>query len=185
MGAPSRVAPITIISPVRRAWAWWLRLTWPLARRNPAIVRPLVRLGFINFAHWSLVDRIPASARRREGVRLPHPYVLFQSNFNGPADLYIDAFSQVVRGRIWLLWGGAYRYPGARPMERFKRFIFARAIPTDHYWCAYPQSSSRRIVSTLALTREVDAFGRRAAELPPAEFAAACDRFLADVAGHL
>jgi hypothetical protein len=185
MGSPERITPITIISPVRRWWAWWLRLTWPLARRNPLITRPLVRLGFINFAHWSLFDRVPAGGRRRDARRLPQPYILFQSNFNGPADLYIDAFSLVVRGRLWLLWGRSYGYPGARPMERFRHFIFDKAVPTGHYWSAYPDGSSRMVVSALALRDAMNDFARDAAALPPAEFAAAYRRFLVDVQEHL
>src|SRR5947208_10429763 len=105
MTPASRISPITIISPVRRWWAWWLRLTWPLARRNTLVVRPLVRLGFINFAHWSLFDRVPATAGRRAPRRLPQPYILFESNFNGPAEIYIDAFALVVPLRLGLLWG--------------------------------------------------------------------------------
>jgi hypothetical protein len=185
MGNVQRIAPITIASPVPRWWALWLRLTWPLARRNTLIIRPLVRLGFINFAHWSVFDRVPARGSGRPARRLPQPYILFQSNFNGPADLYIDAFSLVVRGRLWLLWGGAYGYPGARPMERFKAFIAKHSIETGHYWAAYPDGSSRMVVSALELRRSLDAFSRRAADLPPDEFAAAYRRFLGDVQGHL
>jgi hypothetical protein len=185
MGPPERITPITIISPVRRWWALWLRLTWPLARGNPLIIRPLVKLGFINFAHWSLFHRVPTRAPRRDARRLRQPYILFQSNFNGPADLYIDAFSLVVRGRLWLLWGGSYGYPGARPMERFRKYIFDKAVPTGHYWSAYPDGSSRMVVSALALRQAVDDFARGAASLPPAEFAAAYRHFLGEVQEHL
>jgi hypothetical protein len=185
MGAEDRVAPITIISPVRRWWAWWLKFSWPLARRNPIFTLPLVRLGFINFAHWGLFDRVPARARRREARRMPQPYIVFQSNFNGPADLYIDAFSLVVPYRISLLWGGAYKYPGARPMEQFKKFIFGRAIETNHYYCAYQDASSRMIVSALELRKRLDAFARDAASQEDEQFAASYRRFLSDVQLHV
>ena len=144
-----------------------------------------LRLGFINFAHWSLFDRVPAGGPRRGRRRLKQPYVLFQSNFNGPADLYIDAFSLVVRGRIWLLWGGAYGYPGARPMEHFRGFILEKQVPTGHYWSAYPDGSSRMVVSALRLRDAVDRFGAEAAQLPPDEFAAAYRYFLGEVQAHL
>jgi hypothetical protein len=185
MATGGRISPITIISPVRRWWARWLWLTWPLARGNPVVTRPLVRLGFINFAHWSLFDRVPAAAGRRATRRLPQPYILFQSNFNGPKELYIDAFSLVVPIRLRLLWGGAYGYPGARPMERFRGFIEQHAIGSEHYWSAYPQASSRMVVSALELREHADRFAREAAALPPDEFAGAYRRFLRDVQGHL
>ena len=185
MSPGDRISPITIISPVRRWWAWWLRLTWPLARGNPLVVRPLVRLGFINFAHWSLFDHVPAAAERRAVRRLPQPYILFQSNFNGPKELYVDAFSLVVPVRLRLLWGGAYGYPGARPTERFRRFIEQHAVGSEHYWSAYPQASSRMVVSALELRERADRFARGAAALPPDEFAAAYRSFLREVQRHL
>lgn len=187
MATHGRISAITIVSPVRRWWAAWLRASWKLARRNPLIIRPLVELGFINFAHWSLVDRVPARGSRRSSRRLRQPYILFQSNFNGDPDLYIDAFSLVVRGRLWLMWAGAYRYPGARPTARFREFIHARAVPSDayHFWAAYPDASSRMVVSALELDRELRRFARAAAELPPEDFAPAYRRFLSGVQQHL
>jgi len=185
MRSEGRIQPITIISPVRPWWATWLKATWPFARGSRLVTRPLVKLGFINFAHWSLFDRVPASARGGGARRLPQPYILFQSNFNGHASLYIDAFSLVVRGRLWLLWAGAYGYPGARPMERFKCFIMKHQVPAQHYWTAYPEASSRMVVSALAAQRELERFARDAAALPAGEFAAAYERFLTDVQEHL
>jgi hypothetical protein len=191
MGAEDRVAPITIISPVRRWWAWWLRFTWPLSRRNPIFTRPLVKLGFINFAHWGLFDRVPARGRRRNARRLPQPYIIFQSNFNGNAALYIDAFSLVVPYRVSLLWGRAYGYPGARPMEPFKEFIFGKHLEKDepqhthHYYCAYPGGSSRMIVSALVLRERLNAFAGEASSLEDEQFAASYRRFLAEVQEHL
>jgi hypothetical protein len=173
---------------VRRGWASPASCrSWPAARRTALIVRPLIKLGFINFAHWSLVDRVPAAGSRRSSRRLRQPYLVFQSNFNGDPALYIDAFSLVVRGRLWLMWAGAYRYPSARPMERFRKFILERAIPDDryHYWAAYPEGSSRMVVSALALRRSFDDFAREAAALPPERFAEAYERFLTDVQEHL
>jgi hypothetical protein len=182
-----RISPITIISPIPRWWAWWLKLTWPFARGNPIVTRPLEKLGFINFAHWSIFDRIPSGGRRRDARRLPQPYILFQSNFNGRADLYIDAFSLVVPIRLCLLWGAAYGYPGARPMERFRGYINRHALPSAgyHYWTAYPDASSRMVVSALALRKAVDRFSADAAELPPDEFASAYSRFLGEVQARL
>ena len=182
-----RIAGITIVSPVRRWWAAWLRASWPFARRSPLIARPLVKLGFINFAHWSLVNRVPAAGSRRSSRRLRQRYLLFQSNFNGDPGLYIDAFSLVVRGRLWLMWHGAYGYPKARPTERFREFILERRVPDDryHYWAAYPDGSSRAVVSALALRRELERFARDAAELPPEEFAPAYRRFIGEVQQHL
>jgi hypothetical protein len=179
---PGRQHPITIFTPVRRLWALWLSLSWPLARPNPLVVRPLRQLSFIHFAHWSLVRRVP----RRRGRRLPYPYVLFQSNFNGAVDQYVDAFALVVPWRMRLMWGGAYGFPDVTPTGRFKRYVLEHQVPaTDHYWSAYPEASTRMIRSALALREPFEAFAAEARDLPPERFAAAWRRFVTEVQSHL
>jgi hypothetical protein len=174
-GGHGRAQAITIISPVRTWWAWWLRLSWPLARNNPLVLRPLFRLAFIHFAHWSLV-------RRPSG-----PYLLFQSTFNGDVKQYVDAFSLTVPGRMRLMWGGAHGFPGPRPMERFKTFIFAQAVPDDgyHFWSAYPEATTRMVCAALDLRPRFDRFHRDGAEATPEEFAAGYRAFLTEVQGRL
>jgi hypothetical protein len=185
--AHGRATAITIISPVRGWWGWWLRLTWPLADRTPPLKRALLRLSFIHFAHWSLFDRVPARAPRRAARSLGRPYLLFQSNYNGSADAYIGAFSLIVPWRMRLMWQGAYGFPGPTPIWRFKRFVVLKAIPADryHYYGAYPEASTRMVVSALELRRRFDKFARRSAEWDPERFAAGYRKWVAEVQEHL
>lgn len=170
-----RAQPITIPIPVRRPWVWWLRLTWPLARGNRLVLRPLFALAFIHFAHWSLVTRNPG------GRRLRHPVLLFQSNFDGPVDQYIDAFSFRVPGRMRGMWQGAYGFPGPTPVGRFKSYILGRATGAEHYWCAYPDASTRMVIAALKLRDRWAAFRPQAADLPPEALAGAWERFATEV----
>jgi hypothetical protein len=173
-----RAQAVTIISPVHRWWALWLRLTWPLADRLPSVKRPLVQLSFIHFAHWSLVDRIPPGARRAQARRLPHPYLLFLTNFNDDLDAYIDAFALVVPWRMRAMWQGVFRFPGPRPVDRFLSFIRERTTPTQYYYCAYPEASSTMVVAALRLRDHHRSFLAEAAQLDDAEFAASYADFL-------
>ena len=183
MAAPSvhEIAPITVVTPVRRLWSWWLRLTWPGSDRSSFIKRPLLRLSFIHVAHWALIDRLPASARRRRARRLPTPYVLFQSNFDGPAAEYAEAFALEVPWRIRGLWGGAYGFPGPRPPNEFVRYVLEHAVAEPyHYYSRYPTATVRTVRSALRLRRSFERFRRETAELGPEAFAAAWRRFLTD-----
>lgn len=171
-----RAQAVTIISPVHRWWALWLRMTWPLADRLAPVKRPLVRLSFIHFAHWSLVERIPARARGAR--RLPHPYLLFQSNFDDDLYAYIDAFSLVVPGRMRAMWQGVFGFPGPRPVDRFLSFIVARTTPTQYYYCAYPEASSTMVAAALSLSERHGRFLVETAELDDAAFAARYSEFL-------
>src|SRR5271166_6510511 len=120
-----RAQAVTIISPVRRWWGLWLRTTWPAADRVAPVKRPLLRLSFIHFAHWSLIEHMPP-ARQTGARRLPHPYLLFQTNFDDDLNAYIDAFALVVPWRMRAMWQGVFHFPGPRPVDRFLSFIVER-----------------------------------------------------------
>ena len=44
------------------------------------------------------MDRLPAADPRRRARRLPAPYVVFQSNYDGPPQEYAEAFAIKVAG---------------------------------------------------------------------------------------
>jgi hypothetical protein len=185
----SRVTPVTVVSPLRGPWAWWLRLTWPAADRiapiSKVVKAPLLALSFINFAHWGLVWRMPPAAPRRSSRRLPHPYLLFMSNFNDDVTAYIDAFSYVVPWRMRAMWQGAYGFPGPRPTSRFERYIKSKWIPTSHFYCAYPEASARIVLSARRVHEEMATFAAETAGLEPHAFAEAYARMLSDLQHHL
>ena len=176
---PPAIAPITVLTPVPRIWSWWLRLSWPFADRSRWIKRPLRALSFIHAAHWGLMDRLPADAPRRRARRLPSPYVVFQSNFDGPAAEYAEAFAIKVPRHIKGLWRGAYDFPGTRPQAKFVAYVLGRAVPGHyHYYSAYPHGTVRTVRSALALGQSFERFRREAAGLDAARFERAWQEFL-------
>jgi hypothetical protein len=176
---PPAIAPITVLTPVPRIWSWWLRLSWLFADRSRWIKRPLLALSFIHAAHWGLMDRLPAAGRRRGALRLPAPYVVFQSNFDGPAREYAEAFAIKVAWRINGLWWGAYGFPGPRPQARFVDYVLAHALKGRfHYYSAYPTGTVRTVRSALELERSFRRFRSDAAELDADAFAEAWHEFL-------
>ena len=70
-----------------------LALVFLAARRLTFTLTKLHQLSFIHYAHGAVIPRFPDGGT---GERLHHTYVLFESNFNGAWDEYIDAFSEVV-----------------------------------------------------------------------------------------
>ncbi len=173
-----RAQPVTIISPVRRWWALWLRLTWPGANRQELVKRPLLRLSFIHFAHWSLIERMPSGRHAARRRRLPHPYLLFQTNFDDDLDAYIDAFALVVPWRMRAMWHGVFRFPGPRPVDRVLSFINQRTTPTQYYYCAYPRASTTMITASLSLAEHHRRFAAETAGLDDAAFATRYADFL-------
>jgi hypothetical protein len=177
--SPPEISPITVLTPVRPIWGWWLRLSWLYADRSRWIKRPLLALSFIHAGHWGLMDRLPARGPRRGARRLPAPYVVFQSNFDGPATEYAEAFAITVAWRINGLWAGGYGFPGPRPQSRFVKYVLDHAINGSyHYYAAYPTGTVRTVRSALELEQSFERFRRDAADLDADAFAGAWREFL-------
>jgi hypothetical protein len=83
------------------------------------------------------------------------------------------------------IWGTSYGFPGPIPVEPFKAYIRRNEYVANHYWSAYPGSTTTEIVSAGRVAGALDAFQRRAADLPPADFARAYAEFLTDVQADL
>jgi hypothetical protein len=177
--SPPVISPITVLTPVWRIWSWWLWLSWKFADRSRWIKGPLLALSFIHVAHWGLMDRVPSGAPRRRARRLPSPYIVFQSNFDGPAAEYAEAFAITVAWRINGLWRGGYGFPGPRPQARFVKYVLDHAVEGPlHYYSAYPTGTVRTVRSALLLEQRFERFRRHSANLDADAFAGAWREFL-------
>jgi len=153
---------------------WWLQESIA-ARRRRAASGP--RLARSSPRRWLAAKR----PRRVKRSRLPHPYVIFQSNFNDDLVAYIDAFAFVVPNQIRGVWQGVFHFPGPQPVDRFVQFILERVIPTDYYYCAYPDASSTMIRAALELDERCDRFTQETLMLDADTFKSRFEAFLGDV----
>jgi hypothetical protein len=175
------VSALTTLNALR----WWsvpiLRFIW-FAARWPLVVRlflggpELERLSFIHFARWVLVRRLPSSA----GGRLRTPHLLFETNFNGGFDSYIEGFSHVLSWRLSNIWSGSPGFPGPRPVDPFKRFILRQEYPAVYYWSAYPEATTTEVTRALELRDRLRRFARETHDLEPEAFAERYARFITD-----
>lgn len=169
-----------MITPAPRWWAAWLRFEFAalallkrlMRQRLPS--RPVRRLSFISFAHWAVVRRVG-------GRRLPHPYIVFHSNFNGAAAEYVEAFARGLTWRMRGLWGGAYGVPDPAQPVAFTEYIENHWVGCEHYYCAYPQASTKMVLHALELRAPFADFAARAGSLPPEGFGEELEAFLARV----
>lgn len=174
-----QISPITIFSPIRRWWAWWLWASWLVADRSALVKAGVLRLGFIHIAHWALVRRRPAAAADRPGERLHRPYVLFQSNYDGRADEYAETFALEVPWHIRGMWGGGYDFPGPHPPSEFVHYVIEQAAKgPQHYYSAYSTGTVRSVRAALNLEPGFRELDEQAKHMDEAEFAAAWQRFL-------
>jgi hypothetical protein len=194
MERAGRTTAMTVISTVPWWWALWLHLFWALAglgrrlrvgRRKKG--QRLLSVASVVFAHWSLLERIPPGRPRRASRRFPHrwSYLVFISNFNGTRDLYLEVFSVAILWKMRALWRGGYGIPDPLPISRFQEYAREQDIPAAHYYCAYPDASTKIIGAALELRDRFQAFAPAAATLEPERFEVEYGQFLREVQGSL
>lgn len=181
----SRPTPMTLLMPIRpgRSWLVRLRLRLGLGPGPPTWYElwRLRRLGFLHTGRWQIVDRFPFCGPPQRPERDRRRYLLFASDYDGPPDTYLDAFSDVLAWRLNTLWHWCLGYPGAAPSGPFKRYVHHWEISADHYYSAPPNAAAKTIDQALALERAWRQFHRRwGRNASPAEFAKAFRRFLRD-----
>jgi hypothetical protein len=154
---------------VTRLWIHmdaWVRRHTPFALgRYP--FKQLERLAFIHFAHWSLIDRIPPNAKNAR--RLDHPYMLFQTNFNRGWREYVEGFCLIIPTAMRLNWRWMYGFPSPKPVGRFIKYVESRFSEDAHFYCAYPDSSTRMVIAAIDARQKFDMFAGEAIG-PPARF---------------
>jgi hypothetical protein len=174
--------PLTVLTPVPRWWSLWVRFTWLFSAVMRGLVqRPLRKLSFIHFAHWSLICRWPsdpAVGRERAAPRT----LMFLTTFDGSSIQYIDAFVRVVPTQIAALYTGARGFPGPRRFRPVARYIADHLHPVDHAYAAHPDATTTSIAQALELRDRFAAFERRVARVSSNErFAREWERFLTEV----
>jgi hypothetical protein len=172
-----RMTALTLFTPIRPQWLLFLRAGFWLAKYVPLAQRHILQFNFIKFVRWSIV-RLP-------GERLNYAYLLFESNFDGPWQHYIDAFAYVIPRDIRTTWGRGINFPGPPPSEPLKAWIARNSMEGGTYYCAHPDASTRMIKSALYVRERLAELNDDAETLGPDEFKAAYERFLTDVQAHV
>jgi hypothetical protein len=172
-----RMTALTLFTPVRRRYVWFLEIGFFCARHLPLIQKHILQFNFIKFVRWTVVQ-LP-------GEKLNYRYMLFESNFDGPWQHYIDAFAYVIPRDIRMTWGRGIGFPGPPPSEPLKAWIAHNSMEGGTYYCAHPDASTRMIRSALVVRERIAPLVRAAPQMQPAEFEAAYRRFLTDVQAHV
>jgi hypothetical protein len=184
-----RARAMTVFSPVKPFLRWppggvlWLQGVFGVAKVRPGRNSPLRKLSFIHFARWLIVRSVPDHGQPPEDLR--QPLLMFESNYNGTFDQYIDAFSEILTTGMKLIWANSYGFPGPKPVTPFKTYIRANEFVAQHYYSAYPTATTTMIVSALELMAPHEAFRERARNLTAAEFGDAYGSFLTEMQEHL
>jgi len=140
---------MTIVSKVKPGM--WprllLRIFLRLGRRfdSPSSTGQFSGLSTIHFARWVLIDN---------GDNL-----LFESNYDGSWESYIDDFGDHAAMGMNAVWGNCVGFPkgGCLDIESFKQVIRANQHPAQVFYSAYPNVTVENIAQDLSLRNAVSA----------------------------
>jgi hypothetical protein len=153
-GTEDRWVPMTTFTQMRGVGAFLLRFWWQVGkwrnrhgRHHPSA---LAQLSMIGFARWSLLYELPPKRR------LSKPHLLFETNYNGDSDQYLEAFSLVTTKGMRRTWRGTYGMPDVLKVSAFIRFVKGKELKITDYHRAYPAASTKMVRSALELKRLYD-----------------------------
>ena len=172
---------MNVITPLRWWTAIWQKIIfWVVVKTFPYFVKGLLTLSLIHYARWTIIGRnaFPRLDKSQPKEKLSYSYMLFESNFNGSWDQYIDSFSFAIPSGLDMFWRWNIRYPKSIPLQGFYRYIRFNQIETDHYYNAYPLASSNDVKSAQSLMNNLERFAEQTAALSNEEFERAYNTFL-------
>jgi hypothetical protein len=177
-----KATAITVLTPIKPGGTPHVRAVLFLAEHIKMLNEALAKLSFIHYARWTIITGIPFNGPPQQQEKLHYDYLFFETNFNGTWDEYIDAFSEVIPERMQAIWGTSFGFPGPQPVGPFKDYIHFNDLPIAHYYGAYPEATTKMVISALAVRTAFEDFRTRAARITdPDEFRAAYNAFLTTI----
>ena len=107
--------------------------------------------------------------------------MMFESNFNGTWNQYIEAFAQVIPLNIKLFWGSSIEFPGPLPTVPLLVWVHRHHFDVQYFDTAVDTATATVVTSALALEEKLRAFARDSEGLDAETFQRAYHKLLCDV----
>ncbi|MES2299239.1 MAG: hypothetical protein V4582_19520 [Pseudomonadota bacterium] len=163
---------MNVVTPIRWYTTWVNKLFFWVALKRPSTLKGLVTLSLIHYARWTIIGReqFPHLDPAQPREKLNYAYMLFNSNFNGSWDQYVDSFTFAIPSGLDLFWKFNIRYPHSVPLTPFHKYIGYNQLETTHYYNAYPLAASNDVKSAATVKQALIAFDAQWADAPPEQF---------------
>lgn len=143
MGRQNR---LTVVVPIKQHWSYihhiLLWVTLLLTAKNPrnGQMGRISNVTTVHFARWAFIDK--------------NRNLLFEANFDGSFESYIDDFVDRISLDLNCLFGHCMGFPrnGTKDLEAFKSYIRRNQIRGQLSYQAYPGLSIANILTNLSLT---------------------------------
>lgn len=167
--AEGRTRGITVVTAVQPLRIGVTRFFFSLGRAYPPLMG-FRDLRAIYFTRWSILVRPPYNGPPQPAERPQHPQLLWETDYTGQADPYIEAFVYRIPVQIRQTWGTSYGFPGTASIRRLRRYIQQTAVPIAYRYAAHPEATVREVLSALEVAREHDFLVDAARSSDAAEF---------------
>lgn len=173
---------MNVITPIPWWRALWQTVIFNAVAYLPCFLKGLINLSLIHYARWTLISRksFPHLSKSQPKEDLHYSYMMFESNFNGSWDQYIDSFSFAIPSGLDLFWKYNVGYPKSIPLHDFYNYIRFNQLETDHYFNAYPCASANDVKSAISLFDNLKAFTDTNMQLDDDKFFDVYNEFLND-----
>ena len=180
---------MNVVTPLKSHTAWLNKLIFwgaqlPIFR---GALSGLLTLSLIHYARWAIVkpSQFPRLDPSQPAETIKYTYMFFFSNFNGSWTQYVDSFHMAIPTGLDLFWRKNLRYPKSVPLQPFHAYITSNQIWTNHYYNAYPSSSSNDVKAAKRIKDALEAFIEDTRHSAPGEFKQKYDALLNDMQNDL
>ena len=143
---------LTVIVPIKTQILNWRRLlmliTMFFAQKNEynGKLGLISGLATVHFARWAFID----GGWKQSGVQ----NLLFEANYDGSFESYIDDFVDLISKDLNCLWGHCAGFPkrGSKDIEAFKAYIRQNQILGQISYQAYPDLTISNILTNLSIS---------------------------------
>jgi hypothetical protein len=150
-------------------------------------LRGLTTLSLIHYARWVILraEDFPRLSPTQPKEELRYGYMMFNSNFNGSWEQYVDSFAAAIPSGLNLLWLLNVGWPKAVPEQPFHRYVEFNQIWTDYYYSAYPLAASNDVKAAERVKDKLCDLIGKTQQATPEEFMSQYHALLKDVQADL
>ncbi|HLJ26327.1 MAG TPA: hypothetical protein VKY85_06430 [Candidatus Angelobacter sp.] len=151
-----------------------------LARRRKELQDPgpFATLSSTHIARLVVMDDVVYVGMPACEEHLKSPYLVFESNFDGDLDTYLDRMARDIPEAVDSVWSHCVGYPGLQDVARFKQYMKRCQLTTTFYFADVNDKTVQQTLRALQMQNALADFIEKNQGKPPAELQKAFAIFL-------
>jgi hypothetical protein len=130
---------------------------------------PFAKLERTHFARWVILADFVNDPSQPKEDNLSAPYLIFTSNFDGPADTYLDELCERLAPEAKEIWGRCAGCPESASGPALKEYLLQHRLKTGFFVAAYNEATVPTVKARLQLREKMIDLAVRSQRMEPAE----------------